>query len=185
MNLFVINNENILDILNSLSVNDNIKEIVKTIAISGSYSYINFVHELFSIYAINYCSIIDEKSYLTKEDIDTIHNIFLEHNIVPNLSNVLVSDIYDIMSLLRVSDDSVLNSFFNEYLFKSLESLYGEIKALDYINSVYDAIESIFGLIESHIVSKLILDDEKCGIVVVYPEIVNNRLMFYVFSYSG
>lgn len=180
MRVFIINDRVVIDIINNLTLDDKIKEIVKSIILKYDYSFINYIYSVFSVYTTYYFSIADENSSLNLNDAREIHSKFTKHNINADIGNIFMADIYDIMFSTSDFDKSKYRHFFYEDMCNRLINLLGDEETSVVMEDIFESLEFIFGSVEETIIFGMIQSEELTNNVFVYTEINNNCLMIYI-----
>ena len=180
MRVFIINDRVVLDIINNLTLDDKIKEVIKNLILRYDYSYINYIYSVFSVYTNYYSSITDHNTSLSRREAFDIYHKFKEHNLNPDISNIFMADVYDIMFATSDFDKSKYKHFFYEDMFNRLVNLTSEKEASASMEDIFESLEVIFGAVEETIVFGLIKTEELTNNLVIYAEINNNCLMIYV-----
>lgn len=180
MRVFIINDKVILDVINNLTVEDKIKDIVKDIILRFDYNYVNYIYSVFSAYVSYYISIVNENSNLTKHDVAGIYNKFRKHNIDPVLRNVFIADVYDVIFATSDFDKTKYKFFFYDDMYSRLVNISNETEASIVMEDVFGSLEAIFGSVEETILFGLIQTDEMTKDMIIYTEINNNCLMLYI-----
>lgn len=184
MKLFILNDHVIKEIINSLTIEEEIKDIILNVIHQYDYSLVNFIYDMFSVYAGYYVNPLNENSYIPPTEAQQIFTE-LSSRINPNIdrNNVFVADIYDILFFRPRYEKSPLNGYFYEDIYNRLENIIGTDQAFKYAEEIFDALEDIFYTVEEDLIQEIIQNDEYSGNVIIYLELKENKLMVYVFQF--
>lgn len=180
MKLFVLNDRVVKDILNRLTLEDNVREIIENIILRFDYSFTNFVYSMFSVYTTYYANLLDENSHVNYHEAQRIFNDISRTNLVVDRSNVFVADIYDIMYVSVTWDKTRFKHYFYEDMYNRLENILGVEHATTHMEEVFDAMECIFSAIEETLVFNIIEREETHSNIIFYLELTPHGLMIYV-----
>lgn len=180
MRIYTINNQQIYNILNRLTVDETLKSLTKKIIVDMYNSYIEFISCMFTDYVTYYVKISNLSNELGFYEINNIKNMLSNLNRNIDLDNVYLADVYDILYVASAYDKHRFKSSFYEDIFNKLVQLAGEEQANIYIEDVFDIFESMFTEIETCIMSHIIGTDQSLD-VIIYPELSSLGLVLYVF----
>ncbi|NTW91180.1 MAG: aminoacyl-histidine dipeptidase [Erysipelotrichaceae bacterium] len=180
MKLFIINDRDIKNILDSLTVEDTVRNIIESIILRFDYNFTNFIYSVFSVYTTYYAQLTDENSHLNYNEAQNIFNTLTDFNISVDRSNVFVADIFDIMYITSAYDRTRFKSYFYEDTYNRLENLLGVDNATTHMEEIFEALETIFSAVEENLVFKIIEADNPNPNVIFYLELTPHGLMVYV-----
>ena len=180
MKLFVLNDRVVKEIVNRLTIEDNVREIIENIILRFDYSFTNFVYSMFSVYTTYYTNLLDENSHINYHEAQRIFSDLSKSNLIVEHSNVFVADIYDIMYVSCTWDKTRFKHYFYEDMYNRLENLLGVQNATTYMEEVFDAMDNIFSAIEENLVFNIIESDDPQNNIIFYLEMTPHGLMIYV-----
>lgn len=182
MKLFVLNDHVVKDIVNSLTIEDKIKDIILNVIHRYDYNLVNFIYSMFSVYTTYYVNLLDENSHISYLEAQQIFKeLTTRTNLQIDRSNVFVADIYDILFVQMSYDKTRLKGYFYEDTYNRLDNLIGTIQAHECMDEIFDALENVFCAIEQNLVYNIVQKDDSNGNVILYLELTPHGLMIYVF----
>lgn len=180
MKLFVLNDHVARDILRSLTVEDEIIDLIEKIILRFDQSFSNFVYSMFSAYTTYYVQLNDTNCHLSYREAQSICDNLSKTNLNVEHSNVFVADIYDILYVNTAFDKSRFKHYFYEDFYNRAENILGAAKAVTHMEDLFDALETMFAAIEQNLVSHLINRAETEYNVVIYFELGHQGLLIYI-----
>ena len=154
-----ITNSCIENILNSLTITNGSRELIKQLMNLHENSYIGFIHSLFTFYTIDYMPILGENSPVPRVTAKSIIDQFNQFNCANDVTtvDVLVADVYDLLYRLSAHPYTLEYSKFRTHLYEdvfvNLESIVGPVEATNYLEEVFFSIEHLVQYIEHSILS--------------------------------
>lgn len=182
MKLFVLTDHVINEIINRLTVEDKVKEIILNIIHRYDYSLTNFVYSMFSVYTTYYANLLDENSHVSYREAQDIFNEISSHsNLTIDRTNVFICDPFDILFCQGSFEKSRFKGHFYEDMFNRLTNILGHQVAPVYMEDIFEAMETIFCAVEECVAFEVIKRDEPNGNIIMYLELTPHGLMMYVF----
>ena len=180
MKFFIINDKEIKQILDSLTISKEARDVIDSITLRFDYNYVNFVYSVFSVYTTYYCCVGDENSSVFGVEAQQIYDKYADANLNIDRRNVFVADIYDIMYTVSCFDKDRFKDYFYEDIYNRLENVLGVENATIHMEEVFDSMETLFNAIEACIIASISPAEDLTGNVVMYLEIHQHGLMFYL-----
>lgn len=181
MKLFVLNNQVVKDIVNSLTIEDKIKDIILNVIHRYDYSLVNFIYSMFSVYTTYYANLLDENSHISYIEAQQIFKeLSSRTSLEIDRSNVFVADVYDILFTQSCSERSQLKGYFYEDTYSRLVNIIGINQAHEHMEEIFDALKDIFCMIEQNLIYGIIQKDDYNGNIILYLELTAHGLMIYV-----
>lgn len=182
MRLFILNDHVVHEIVNRLTLEDKVRDIILTIIQRYDYSLTNFIYSMFSVYTTYYANLRDENSHVSYYEAENIfRDLSSRSKLEIDRSNVFVADIYDIIFCQSSFEKSRFKGYFYEDMYNRLANLIGVPEAYEHMEEIFDAMETIFCAVEENLVFNIIQRDDPNSNVIMYLELTPHGLMIYVF----
>lgn len=182
MRLFILNDHVVSDIVNRLTLEDKIRDIILETIHRYDYSLTNFIYSMFSVYTTYYANLRDENSHISYREAENIFSdISSRSNLTIDRSNVFIADVYDIIFCQASFEKSRFKGHFYEDIYNRLTNLIGIPEAHEHMDEIFEAMETIFCAIESNLVFNIMQHDDPNGNIILYLELTPHGLMIYVF----
>ena len=181
MRVLVLNNKSIKDIIDSLTIDEKIRNILNQVILSYDHNYVNCICTIFEMFTTYYYRLDDENIDLTYEEIRDIKNNFnsIKNSIYEN--NIIISNLFDILYTLQNNDRTKFKDYFYEEFYIRLENLLGVNVAHEYMEVIFENMEIIFSTVEGSIINSYISEEHILhDNIAIYIEIVNDIIIFYI-----
>ena len=150
--MITITDNHIKNIINSLTIQDDAKNILNRMILEYDISYVSFLYSLFRVYTNLYLSVTSGDVWLDQSDLNYLKAKTNTRLPQCNLEDVITCDRYDLIYNLT-SRDRPLSGRFNSCMYDDVYSriaeMVGDVKAHWYMEEVFESIEFIMTSIES------------------------------------
>jgi hypothetical protein len=158
-------------------------DALNNVVLKFNHNYATFLYNLISGYSHIYYSGIDPICENQKRQMLFSAMPISKVNPRFNVENLFIVDKLDLLygSMHHQHDRSTkFKDLLYENVFNQLESLYGELYAVDVMDDVFEAIEFIATNIECLLFGATCTDDDTDGNIVFYLDVVNKGLLLYI-----
>lgn len=180
MKLFILNDKVIREILNSITLEDKTLYLIEKIIHQFDNSLSSFVYSMFSAYTTYYVRLYDQDCHLSYKEAQSICSNLTKTNLNIDHGDILIADIYDILYANSAFDKTRFKCYFYEDFYSKTENILGASKAVEHMEDMFDALETMFSIIEETLVLNIINQEEHHTNVIFYLELKPNELTIYV-----
>jgi hypothetical protein len=165
MYLLRVTNKAIYDIIQSLTIPDKSRELLKTIIVRYDYSYTKFLYALFSVYMNAYVRMSSGDTNLSAEEQLNVLNTFKSKLQNVDYDSIFIADKLDVLfgaSPQPPIDHMKCTTFLYEDIYNRIENIVGVGLASDCMEDIFESIEAITTHIEStflHLLSRTEADN--------------------------
>lgn len=186
MYLISITNNVIHDLIESLTLNETSKNVLKHVILRYDHSYINFVYCLFSVYLKPYVRLNSDECHLCSHERLEVLQTFNERLPRVNYDNIFIADKFDVLfgvSPYTHVDSSKFSTYLYEDMYNRIENITGVEIATEYMEDVFESIEYIVSHLESSIVRLVNKEDEESTFTLfrLHLDILDNHLFMAVY----
>ena len=152
MQMITITDSHIKNIVNSLTIQDDCKNILNRMILEYDTSYVSFLYSLFRIYTNLYLPVTSGEVWLDQSDMNYLRRKTNTRLPQCNLEDIVTCDRYDLIYNLTSRARPLsgrVNSCMYDDVYSRIAEMVGDEKAHWYMEEVFESIEFIMTSIES------------------------------------
>ena len=186
MRLFKVTNSSIKNIINSLTIKDEVKNILNKVIFNYESSYVDFMYMLFSFYLTSYVRLNSSECSLSELEKNNIISTFKKSLYAVNYNNILIADKFDVlygMASGNINDYVKYTTFLYEEIYNRMETTSGVTDTHEYMEDVFESIEHIISQIEASFVPLYKEDEDITSLSIfrLYIEVNDDNLFLCVY----